>query len=55
MIVFIIPVKSKKVATSWPDLCQLFDRSLRDDSSPETMLEDYQADIDRYVITQGGS
>lgn len=29
MIVFIIPVKSKKVATSWPDLCQLFDRSLR--------------------------
>jgi hypothetical protein len=29
MIVFIIPVKSPKAATSWPELCKLFERSLR--------------------------
>jgi len=29
MIVFIIPIKSQKVATSWPELCRLFERSLR--------------------------
>lgn len=29
MIVFIIPVKNKEVATSWQDLCKLFERSLR--------------------------
>lgn len=29
MIVFIVPVKSAKVATSWPELCKLFERSLR--------------------------
>jgi hypothetical protein len=29
MIVFIIPVKSPQAATSWSDLCQLFERSLR--------------------------
>lgn len=29
MIVFIIPVKSKQAATSWPELCKLFERSLK--------------------------
>lgn len=29
MLVFIIPIKSPKVATSWPDLCVVFERSLR--------------------------
>jgi hypothetical protein len=29
MLVFIIPVKNRKVATSWPELCKLFERSLR--------------------------
>ncbi|MGF1568334.1 MAG: glycosyltransferase family 2 protein [Nodosilinea sp.] len=29
MIVFIIPVKSKQAATSWAELCKLFERSLR--------------------------
>lgn len=29
MLVFIIPVKSKQTATSWPELCKLFERSLR--------------------------
>ncbi|HEY9630754.1 MAG TPA: hypothetical protein V6C84_25945 [Coleofasciculaceae cyanobacterium] len=29
MIVFIIPVKSKQAATSWSELCKLFERSLR--------------------------
>lgn len=29
MLVFIIPVKSQKVATAWPELCKLFERSLR--------------------------
>ena len=29
MLVFIIPVKSQKVATSWSELCKLFDRCLR--------------------------
>lgn len=29
MLVFIIPIKSPKVATSWSTLCQLFERTLR--------------------------
>ena len=29
MLVFIIPIKSSKVATSWPELCKLFERCLR--------------------------
>ena len=29
MIVFIIPVKSKQAATSWTELCKLFERCLR--------------------------
>jgi hypothetical protein len=29
MMVFIIPVKSKQAATSWSELCKLFERSLR--------------------------
>lgn len=29
MFIFIIPIKSPKVATSWPELCKLFERSLR--------------------------
>lgn len=29
MLVFIIPVKSKKSATSWTELCKLFERSLK--------------------------
>jgi hypothetical protein len=29
MIVFIIPVKSRQAATSWPELCKLFERCLR--------------------------
>ena len=38
MLVFIIPVKSKKAATSWTELCILFERSLRSvcsQTSPE--------------------
>ena len=29
MIVFIIPVKSRQAATSWPELCKLFERCLQ--------------------------
>lgn len=29
MLLFIIPVKSRKAATSWSELCKLFERSLR--------------------------
>lgn len=29
MLVFVIPIKSPKVATSWSGVCQLFERTLR--------------------------